>query len=238
MAAEAHSFQLSACRELMESHPESLRIQEQVEVIEASYPSRPGTMVVFCKTIIETTCKTILKDKGVQHKPDEKFPTLVALTRQTLGLNKPNPGDADAKILENIGKIIGGIGQIVEGLGNIRSSEAGFGHGADAYAPMLDVQFAELLVRSADAVVGVLFKTHLRQSQSAPHARLKYEDEPEFNNWIDDEHETFWVFETPLTPSEALFRTDYDAYRVALYGYMNDRDNNRRTIVQLLRQKP
>ncbi len=38
MVAEASPFRLIACRELMEKHPESLRIREQVEIIEASVP--------------------------------------------------------------------------------------------------------------------------------------------------------------------------------------------------------
>ena len=67
MAAEygQADFQLAACRELLETHPESLRIREQVEALEEAMPDRPGVVVSFCRTIIETTCKTILTDRNV-----------------------------------------------------------------------------------------------------------------------------------------------------------------------------
>ena len=58
-------FLLPACHELLDSHPESVRIREQVEALEEAMPDRPGVVVSFCRTIIETTCKTILTDRGV-----------------------------------------------------------------------------------------------------------------------------------------------------------------------------
>jgi hypothetical protein len=237
MADEAHQFRLIACRELMESYPESLRIQEQVEVIEASYPDKPGTMVAFCKTIIETTCKTILKDRGIEPDPLIKFTELAALTRKSIGLEKPNPGVEDEKIRKNIGMITGGVGQIVEGLGNIRSSDAGFGHGAEAYAPMLGIEFAELLVRAADAVVGLFFKTHMKGKLNHPLERPQYGDYQDFDDWIDGDYGPFEVLEVPLIASEALFRTDQKAYKSALVEFITTRDANRRKIIQILRAR-
>lgn len=54
MADEVYSgaFQLSACRELLDAYPESLRIQEQVEALEEAMPDRPGLVVSFCRTIM------------------------------------------------------------------------------------------------------------------------------------------------------------------------------------------
>lgn len=60
---DPQGFQLSACRELLDAHPESPRIREQAEALEEAMPDRPGVMVSFCRTIIETTCKTILMER-------------------------------------------------------------------------------------------------------------------------------------------------------------------------------
>jgi hypothetical protein len=236
----ASGFRLIACRELMETHSQSLRIREQVEVIEASYPDKPGTMVAFCKAIIETTCKTILNERGITPDPQIKFTDLAAQTRGALGLEKPRPGNEDEKVRKYIGLITGGIGQIVEGIGNIRSTDAGFGHGAEAYAPMLDVEFAELLVRAADAVVGVLFKTHLKGQHPDPLANLAYGSQVDFDEWIDADFGPFEVFDIPLIASDALFSTDRNAYRTKLVEFIAERDGNRRRIVELLnlRAKP
>lgn len=238
MEVEASPFRMIACRELMEKHPESLRIREQVEIIEASYPDKPGTMVAFCKSIIETTCKTILKERGVPIDPQIKFTDLAALTRGALGLEKPKPGDETEKIRKNIGLVTGGVGQIVEGLGNLRSSDAGFGHGAEAYAPMLDIEFTELLVRSADAVVGLFFKTHIKTAKVDPLEFIRYGDHRDFDESIDNNFGPFEVLETPLIASEALFKTDTNAYKAALVEYIAERDGNRLKIIRLLRAKP
>ncbi|MCF8107847.1 MAG: hypothetical protein K9J81_02535 [Desulfohalobiaceae bacterium] len=40
-----------------------MRIQEQVEALQEAMPDHPGVVVSFCRTIIETNCKTILMDR-------------------------------------------------------------------------------------------------------------------------------------------------------------------------------
>lgn len=68
-------FLLPACHELLDAHP--LRIREQVEALEEAMPDRPGVVVSFCRTIIETTCKTILTDRGVVVEAAWEAPKLV-----------------------------------------------------------------------------------------------------------------------------------------------------------------
>lgn len=216
MQAETHSFRLTACRELMESHPGSLRIEQQVKTIEASYPEDPGTMLVFCRSIIETTCKTILSDRSIEIGTDPKFSDLLTRTRQVLGLEKPRQGDVDEVTRKNLGMITGGIGQMVEGLGNLRNSDGSFAHGADAYAPLLENEYAEILARAADAVVGFLFKSHIAIAKGQPHARIRFGEFREFDDKVDLEFGDFVVFEAPLRASEALFHCDPQEYRTKL----------------------
>ncbi len=94
MAAEygAADFQLAACRELLEAHPESLRIREQVEALEEAMPDRPGVVVSFCRTIIETTCKTILTDRKVPVDSGWEAPKLVAEAMKYLNLGPSEDG--------------------------------------------------------------------------------------------------------------------------------------------------
>jgi hypothetical protein len=83
---------------------------------------------------------------------------------------------------------------------------------------LLDITYAEILARATDAIVGLLFKLHLKALGGTPEARLRYEDGSlkGFNDWIDADLGPFIVLETPLIASEALFRTDLEAYRAAL----------------------
>ena len=210
----------------MSSHPGSLRIERQVSAIEASFPNDPGTMVVFCRSIIETTCKTILNDREIEIESDPKFTSLLTRTRQVLGLEKPRTGDVDEAVRKNLGMVTGGIGQIVEGLGNLRNSDGSFAHGADAYAPLFDVEYAEILARAADAVVGFLFKSHLAQSSEDPHSRKNFGTYPDFDDVVDADNDQIAIFEAPIRPSEALYYCEPQIYDNELRRYIKEKNEN------------
>lgn len=216
MADDAYTFRLTACRELIESHPDSLVIREQVEALENALPDSPGIAVSFCRAIIETTCKTILADRG--QTPDNAWEArkLISETAKYLNLGIRDDGRVDAKLRSGAGKLVRGVDNIIDGVVEIRNAYGSAAHGADAYAPMLDARYAEILARATDAVVGLLFRTHLNGAGKAPMARLRYADNANFNEWIDADFGPFQVLETPLVASEALFRTDANAYRAAL----------------------
>ncbi len=224
MEVEAYTFQLSACRELMESHPESLVIRQQVEALEDAMPDKPGIAVSFCRTLIETTCKTILVDRGQAPDGAWEAPKLIAETTKFLHLGIHDDGHTDPTLKTGAEKLLRGVNSIIDGVMEIRNAHGAAAHGSDAYAPMLDARYAEILARATDAVVGLLFKTHLNGSGKAPLARLRYGDHNDFDEWIDNDFGPFEVLETPLVASEALFRTDNNAYRAALVAFKQEQD--------------
>lgn len=231
-------FRLIACRELMDTHPESLRIREQVEALEEALPNRPGVAVSFCRTLIETTCKTILIDRG--QAPDESWEAakLLSETTKFLHLGIDDGGQPDPALRSGAEKLLRGVNSIVDGVVEIRNAHGAAAHGADAYAPMLDGRYAEILAYATDAVVGLLFRTHVKQTKGNPLSRLRYGDHADFDESVDGEFGPFVVLDTPLLASEALFRTDNQAYRAALVEYVANRDSHRMRIIQLLRSRP
>lgn len=212
---------LPACRELLESHPESLRIREQVEALEEALPQRPGVVVSFCRAIIETTCKTILADHSITIDSSWEAPKLLSEALKYSNLGQPD--SSDTKLKEGAEKLVRGLNSIVDGVTMIRNVHGSAAHGSDAYEPLLDGRYAEIIARATDAVVGLLFKSHLRKSQYDPLSRFRYGDHPTFDRAIDEEHDPFLVFGTPLVPSEAFFRTDFDGYRTALIEFLTER---------------
>ncbi|TRB06350.1 hypothetical protein EXN61_14335 [Agrobacterium tumefaciens] len=235
MTSEIYAFRLTACRELMESHPESLVIRQQVEALEEALPDKPGIAVSFCRTLIETTCKTILIDRGLTPDGAWEAPKLIAETTKYLHLGIHDDGQADPTLRSGAEKLVRGVNSIIDGVVEIRNAHGSAAHGADAYAPMLDVRYAELLARATDAVVGLLFKTHLNGAEKAPMTRLRYGSFKDFDEWIDSDFGPFIVLETPLVASESLFRTDLNSYRTALIEYIAERDATRTSLIKLLR---
>ncbi|MBI5846181.1 MAG: abortive infection family protein [Deltaproteobacteria bacterium] len=215
----AGSTLLPACRELLALHPESLRIREQVEALEEAMPDRPGVVVSFCRTIIETTCKTILTDRGIAVDSAWEAPKLVSESVKYLNLGPRDDGGVDARLRTGAEQLVRGLNQIVAGIVEIRNAHGSAAHGSDAYAPLLDARYAEILARSTDAVVGLLFKTHLGSARRDPLSRFRYGDHADFDEFIDSNFGPFQVLDVPLIASEALFRADFGAYRSALVQF-------------------
>lgn len=213
---------LPACRELLDLHPQSLRIREQVEALEEAMPDRPGVVVSFCKTIIETTCKTILTDRGAIVDPDWDAPKLVSEALRYVNLGSRDDSSVDAKLRDGAEKLVRGLHSIVGGVVEIRNVHGSAAHGGDAYLPLLDSRYAEILARATDAVIGLLFKMHLSSAQRDPLARFRYGDHPDFDESIDAMFGPFTVLDTVLVASEALFRTDFEGYRAALIQFRQD----------------
>jgi hypothetical protein len=218
-------FLLPACHELLDSHPESLRIREQVEALEEAMPDRPGVVVSFCRTIIETTCKTILTDRGATIDPKWEAPKLVSEALRYVNLGPRADGSIDARLRGGADSLVRGLNQIVQGIVEIRNVHGSAAHGADAYSPLLDSRYAEILARATDSVVGLLFKTHLSTAQRDPLARFRYGEHSDFDDSIDAAFGPFGVLDVELTASEALFRTDFLAYRAALIQFRQEQES-------------
>ena len=234
MAADLsdYSFRLSACHELIEAYPDSLRIREQVEALEEAMPDRPGVVISFCKTIIETTCKTILTDHGIEVDSRWEAPRLTSESLKYLNLGLTGSGVVDAKLRNAADSLVRGLNQITNGLVEIRNSYGSAAHGADAYAPLLDASYAEIMARATDAVVGLLFRTHVQSGTSDPLARFRYGAHPDFDERVDNDYGPFEVLEVPLIASEALYRTDFEAYRALLVQFKQDQQGDQGAAVE------
>jgi abortive infection Abi-like protein len=222
---------LPACRELLDLYPDSVRIREQVEALEEAMPDRPGVVVSFCRTIIETACRTILTDRGVAVDSAWEAPKLVAETLRYVNLGPRDDGSVDGKLRSGAESLVRGLNQIVSGIVEIRNAHGSAAHGADAYSPLLDSRYAEILARATDAVVGLLFKIHLASAQRDPLARFRYGDHSDFDELIDNDFGPFKVLEVQLVASEALFRTDFLAYRAALVQFKQEQQQSTTAVV-------
>jgi len=81
------------------------------------------------------------------------------------------------------------------------------------------------MARATDSVVGLLFKTHLNSAQRDPLARFRYGAHSDFDELIDNEFGPFKVLEVQLVGSEALFRTNFLAYRAALIQFRQEQES-------------
>jgi hypothetical protein len=96
------------------------------------------------KELLETTCKSILKQKGESIDPNWTLPQLLKATTNILDFTPKEADDPD-KADKAIRQILGGIATIVHGVAELRNGY-GTGHGKDAAFKGLEIKYAKLFV--------------------------------------------------------------------------------------------
>lgn len=133
-------------------------LQKQIERAQHSIEDDPAQAIGTAKEMVETTCKTILTERGIPYSHDENLPSLVKLTREALNLlpdNVPN----SVKGAESVKKILGSLGAVAQGIAELRSL-FGTGHGREGKAKGLTPRHARLAVGSAATLSMFLLETH------------------------------------------------------------------------------
>ncbi len=115
----------------------------------------PGLAVGTSKEILETVCKSILTDRGID-LPD-KFPALVKRTRGALSLF-PTSGSDDDGPEDSLRQAAAGVSQIANAVNQLRNSH-GTGHGRSA-ATGLTVSHARFVVGTTVALACFLLESH------------------------------------------------------------------------------
>lgn len=96
------------------------------------------------KELLETTCKSILKQHAINIDSDWTLPQLLKATTSALDFTPKEAADPD-KAEKAIKQILGGITTIVHGVAELRNGY-GTGHGKDADFKGLEIKYAKLFV--------------------------------------------------------------------------------------------
>ncbi len=140
------------------SHFDAPELHRQIERIKNAVEDDPGLAIGTSKELIETTCKTILSERGVQYDNNSDISKLVKETRKSLGLipeNIPN----SKKGADIIRRLLSNLGNVTQGLGELRNLY-GTGHGKHSKEKGLSPRHARLAVGTAATLAMFLFETH------------------------------------------------------------------------------
>jgi hypothetical protein len=216
VSAAVSVFRMSGARAVLDDAPTALQIQHQVEAIEEAVDRRPAMAFDMAKTLIETACKTVLNDRGEAFDATWDCPKLFKETLKKLRL-VPDAHATASDATEALRKVGNGLATAIQGLCELRNHEGAASHGRDAFASSLGSTQAELAARAADAVVGFLWSVHRAGQGVAVRQRLRYDEQADLNDWIDNvaHEQPVSIFETEYPQSEILFKMDLDAYRGA-----------------------
>ena len=112
----------------------------------------PGGAITAARTLLESTCKTILDEMGVEYDDGDDLPKLYRTTATALTLAPDQHSEPLFK------QVLGGCKSVVEGLGAIRN-RLGDAHGKWKKGPKVSARHAELAVNLAGGMATFLVQT-------------------------------------------------------------------------------
>lgn len=134
-------------------------VNKQIRLMNNSIESNPHLALGISKELIETCCKHILNEKGIEINTNWDLPRLVKETNKQIDL-MPFEVDNIDLAKSSIAKILGGFSNIVHGITELRNSY-GTGHGHSPEFKTLDRIYINLAVSSSSELA--IFYLSLKQ---------------------------------------------------------------------------
>lgn len=134
-------------------------IRIQIDIMMGQVESAPHIAIGKAKELLETTCKQVLEERGIQYAKDLDFNQLVKKAREAVGLTPESVSD-DSPAKAIAGRILGNLGQIAHGMSELRNLY-GDGHGKPASFVSLPPRYARLAVGTATAAARFIWETHI-----------------------------------------------------------------------------
>lgn len=133
-------------------------MSQQINLMLETQDTYPAEAIGKAKELVESCCRTILKDRGKTIDENWKFQQIVGHVFDELDV-KPDKVDDTDPIAGSLKKIYGSLKGIVQPLAEIRNA-FGTGHGRTADFTGLDSRHAKLLVGMSVTLVQFLWTTH------------------------------------------------------------------------------
>ena len=139
-------------------------ISQQITRMEVAVENDPELAIGTAKELIESVCKTILKEEGIQPDSKTDLPALVSQTIDILGLFPP-AGATTKMEGESLRIAVKALVTLTHRIAEVRNAY-GTGHGKEADTTPIEPRYARLCVGAAATIVVFLFESHLHHKSS------------------------------------------------------------------------
>lgn len=145
-------------------------MRQEMRRAEAAIETDPSLAIGTAKELIETCCKTILTERGVEYSSKALISDLTKLLTRELSLVPEGIPDS-SKGVDTIRLLMRNLPQLTQYLDELRNLY-GSGHGRDGKRRGLQPRHARLAVGSAAVFVDFIVETHLARGPSIQSTRL------------------------------------------------------------------
>lgn len=148
---------ITAVKEVL-SGTDTTYVAQQITRMESSVCNDPDLAIGTAKELVETCCKSILRERGVEIPSNVDLPQLVKLTSKELQLTPSDIPDV-AKASDIIKRLLSNLATITQGITELRN-QYGTGHGKVGSVKGLTSRHAKLAVGAASTLAVFLTETH------------------------------------------------------------------------------
>lgn len=145
-------------------------VLQQITRMETAINDDPDLAIGTAKELVETCCKTILKERGAEIQGNPDLSQLVKQTARELALTPEDIPD-ESKAVETIRRLLSNLATITQGIAELRN-HYGTGHGKAANMRGLQPRHARLAVGAASTLAVFLLETHQLKAES-PNQKLR-----------------------------------------------------------------
>lgn len=193
-------------------------VEQQVKSIEKAVAENPGLTFDLAKTLIESACRAVLSERNIAYSQDDDLSKLFKTVGQSLPFLPP-AASAEAEIRKSLVQTLNGLHTAIQGICELRNQCGFASHGSGAPRPPLESVQALLAAGAADTIVGFLYRIHRQDRTHPPSPPVGYDDNPEFNESIDEAHTIVRIFDEEFLSSRVLFELAPEPYRVYLADF-------------------
>ncbi len=199
-------------------------IEAQVKGIEQAVVENPSLVFDLAKTLIESTCRTVLGDRSIAYADTDDLPDLFRSVSRHLPF-LPSTASEAAKVRKSLKKTLGGISTAIQGICELRNQCGFTSHGSDGPRPVMEGVQALLAAEAADTIIGFLHRVHRQDRTSLPAARASFDDNFAFNESLDEAFSPFRIIDVEFRPSEVLFTLEPETYRIYVADFDGGADS-------------
>ncbi len=187
-------------------------IEEQVSAIEQAVVEQSRLAFDLAKTLVESICRAVLKERSVNYSNNDDLPKLHKLVTQNLPLLPP-AASSEAEVRKSLQKTTGGLASIVQGIAELRNACGLASHGSGEPRPKLEAAQILVAVQAADAITGFFYRVFKDTQRCAVPPNFKANED--FNTYLDETWgPTFRVGAVRFRPSEVLFQMEPYTYHI------------------------
>lgn len=192
-----------------------VHVEQQVRSIEQAVVENPGLAFDLAKTLVESVCRSVLKDRSIAFNEDDDLPRLFKTASQSLPFLPPNASN-EAEVRKSLAQTLSGLSTTVQGICELRNQCGFASHGSEQARPAMEWVQAILVAEAADTIVGFLHRVHRQDRTPARQRQTLYDENPSFNEAVDEAHLPIRIYDVEFRPSEVLYQMEPESYRVYL----------------------